>query len=361
MAVSHTWADDLFAPGLLFQDTPGRRALECLAGSEWKEISHCWIDTLCIDQNDPEDKHRQIPLMGEIYGNAQVVIILIRECLGLSQSEIDAMTRSVQGAIEMSETDSWQQDGKQWTSSEQHRRRLKNAMDCLEIFTRPAWGSRVWTLQEFILAKRTVWVGSDLQPLKVDERLFQEIPNVCDYLSIEECLVPKYSKLYSHFAGMAGARLKKIEPTRVMELLGNRTATIPEDEIYGLMSASGVVLQQTGVTGKEKVWTLWWEKAIQTGHLRWALLPPSIPLIPGSPALRNCIMPEYSVRHLASTNSVLDAVQPYGPVDITSGIVSMVGRVAGRCEIYKKLGLIHIEDDGTVIRDLTLILFADNN
>ena len=361
VAISHTWADNLFPPGISYHETAGSKSLEWIFTSDIKEIQHGWIDTLCIDQNDPEDKQRQIPLMGDIYGNAQVVVIVAGECLGgLSQAEIDVMAESVQGAIEMSETGSWLQDGKQWTSSEKHRRKLKRAMDCLEIFTRPAWGSRVWTMQEFILAKRTIWVGGDLRPLRVDERLFQAIPDVCDYLAIEECLVPKYSKLYSHFQGMAGAHLKKIESTRVMELLGNRTATVPEDEIYGLMAASGVVLHQTNVTGKEKVWTLWWERAIETGHLRWALFPPSTTPDPLD-ASRNCIMPPYSVRHLASANSVLDAVQPYGPVEVSRGVVSMVGRLAGRCQISRKLGRIHINEDGTAVRDVTLVFFANNN
>lgn len=361
VAVSHTWADQLFAAGTSFEETHGRKAIACLSDSEFQNVTYCWIDTLCIDQNDPEDKRRQIPLMGSIYGNAEVVIIVTRERLGLSQSKIDEIAASVHGAVQMSETGSWLQDGKQWTSSQQHRNSLKKAMDCLEIFTRPVWGTRVWTLQEFILAKRTIWIGSDLQPLRMDERLFQAIPDVCDYLSIEECLVPKYSKLYSHFQGMAGASLKKIEPTRVMELLGNRTATVPEDEIYGLMAASGVVLHQTDVIGKEKVWTLWWEKAIQTEHLRWALLPPAIPVIPDPGDLRNCIMPQYSVRHLASTNSVLDVVQPYGPTQVSGGVVTMQGRVAGHCEILRRLGRIQIDEDGAVVRDVTLILFASNN
>lgn len=361
MAVSHTWADQLFAAGSAFQETPGSKAIACLSDSEMKKIDYCWIDTLCIDQNDPGDKRRQIPLMGDIYGNAQVVIIVTGERLGLSQAEIDQIAASVEDAVQMSETDSWLQDGEQWTSSQQHRSKLKKAMDCLEIFTRPTWGTRVWTLQEFILAKRIIWVGGDLQPVKIDEGLFQAIPNVCDYLAIEECLVSKYSKLYSHFSGMAGAHLKKIEPTRVMELLGNRTATVPEDEIYGLMAASGVVLHETGITGKEKVWALWWEKAIQTGHFRWAMLPPAIPLIPDPRDVRNCIMPQYSVRHLASTNSILDVVKPHGPTEVSAGVVTMQGRLAGRCEILRRLGRIHIDEDGAVIRDVTLILFANND
>ena len=361
-AISHTWADQLFAPGVPFQETLGRKAIACLSDTEYKHIDYCWIDTLCIDQSDPEDKQRQIPLMGDIYGNAAVVVILTLEPFEISQADIDAVTEDVKGAVEMSVDGSWLEHGKLWTLSEKHRRRLGRAMDCLEVFTRPMWGSRVWTMQEFILAKRTIWIGGDLQPLKVDERLFQAIPDVCDYLSIEECLGGKYSKLYSHFQGMAGARQGQIEITRVMELLGNRTATVPEDEIFGLMAASGVVLEETNIVGKEKVWSLWWEKAIRTGHFRWALLPPATPTVVNPPNFgRNCIMPAFSVRHLASANSALDSGQPYGPVEVEDGTVSMTGRLVGRCEIIRKLGRIHQAQGGELNRDVTLILFASNN
>ena len=209
--------------------------------------------------------------MGQIYGGAEAVAILVKDHLGLTQAKVDAASELVREAVEMSRSGSWVE----WTSSEKRRRYLKKAMDMLEVFTKPSWGSRVWTMQEFILAKRTVWIGGDFQPLRVDEWLFQALPDVCDLLSIEECLVPKYAKLYSHFQGMAGAHLRLIDSTRVMELLRNKVATVPEDEVYGLMSASGVVLDDANTIGKEKVWALWWEKAIRDGNLRWALLPPA--------------------------------------------------------------------------------------
>jgi Heterokaryon incompatibility protein (HET) len=362
IAISHTWADKLFPPGVPFSESSGSRAVHSLSQTEYKDTNYCWIDTLSIDQVDDEDKQRQIPLMGLIYGNAVVVAIVTKEPFGLSQEQIDSVTGSVQGAVDMSTNSLWLQEGKQWTSLEKNRRRLKRAMDCLEVFTRPVWGSRVWTMQEFILAKKTIWIGSELKPLRIDERMFQAIPEVCNYLSIEECLISKYAKLYHHFSGMAGAHFQLIDSTRVMELLGNRTATVPEDEVYGLMAASSVVLQETNVKGKEKVWAMWWEEALRTGHFRWALLPPAIPEAPDSPSTqRNCIMPAFSVRHLTSANSALDSVQPYGEVEVKAGTVSMIGRLAGRCDMIRKLGRVCLDHDGVVARDITLILFASNS
>ena len=363
VAVSHAWAENLFPPGVSFRAATGSKALDTLSCTQYESIPYCWVDTLCIDQNDPLDKERQIPLMGSIYGQAEVVVIVTKESFGLTQDYIDTITAAVQDAVDMSTEDPWMIKAQEWINSPKNYDSLKQAMDMLELFTRPIWLSRVWTMQEFILAKRTLWIGSDLKPLRVEEKLFQAVPDVCDTLAIEERFGGKYSKIYSHLMGMASAFLKTIEPTRVMELLGNRTATIPEDEIYGLMAASGVSLKQTSYIGKDKVWALWWEEAIRTGHFRWALLPPSIPNTPEPPHLqRNCIMPSVSVRHLASTNSVLDSVQPYGSVSVQNGTVSMMGHLVGRCTIIRRLGRIQQEEvNGTVFREITLILFASNN
>lgn len=364
LAVSHTWADNLFRLDVPFAESSGRLAIiRLLESEEHTKIGYCWIDTLCIDQNDNGDKKRQIPLMGKIYGDAEVVAIVVKEHLGLTQAKVDAAAYMVRDAVEMSKRDAWLEKGNQWSSSEGHRGHLKRAMDVLEVFTRPAWGSRVWTMQEFILARSTVWIGGDLQPLKVDEWLFQAIPDVCNQLSIEECLIPRYAKLYSHFQGMACAHLGLIDSTRVMELLGNKIATVPEDEVYGLMSASGVILGDANTVGKENAWARWWEKAVQDGSVRWALLPPaSVSNTASRPNLpRNCAMPEFSVRHLCSSNSGLDRVIPYGSVDVHRGTVSITGRMAGRCHITQTLGRIYLDADGKVARDVTLCLFANRN
>jgi hypothetical protein len=157
---------------------------------------------------------------------------------------------------------------------------------------------------------------------------------------------------------MAGAHLGLIEPTRIMELLGNKKATVPEDEIFGVMAASGVVIDAK-TKGKENVWAQWWEKAIQTGHLRWALLPPAIPTTPS--ISRNCTMPAFSVRHLASADSSLDSVQGYGPFDVKNGTVSITGLWAGSCKIIRKLGRVYEDPPDLIHRDITLILFALDN
>jgi hypothetical protein len=117
---------------------------------------------------------------------------------------------------------------------------------------------------------------------------------------------------------MAFVHLRLADRAGVMELLGELTSTVPEDEVYGLMAASGVILSQANVKGKgkDKAWAQWWEEARRTGHIRWALLATDIPAAAADPPTmpRNCIMPGFSVRHIASRNSNLDYVQLYGQV-----------------------------------------------
>ena len=365
IAISHTWAEALFPPNTSFHQQQGAEAIKCLLSQSFPNVQYCWIDTLCIDQADPEDKKRQIPLMGEIYSKAEAVAIISGTPIGLTQEDIDCVTERVEDAVEMYREESWKSEGEKWETG-QRRQFLKEAMDCLDLFTRSPWATRVWTLQEFVLAKSTIWIGGDLIPIRISEELFIAIPDICETLNIAECIMGKYSILYHHYRGMAGARLGQIDRTRVMELLGNRTASLPVDEVFGTMAASGVVIEQLGVESKEEAWRLWWEKAVREGHVRWALLPPAIPALAGATnsqtqGYHNCVMPACSTRHLASLSSGLDTVTSLGRVEVENGTVTMDGRWAGICKHLHKLGRVHQDGKGLLHRDITLILFASNN
>jgi hypothetical protein len=50
----------------------------------------------------------------------------------------------------------------------------------------------------------------------------------------------EFAILHTHFSGMATSRLGDNDATRIAELLGNREATGPVDEVYGIMAASTV-------------------------------------------------------------------------------------------------------------------------
>ena len=362
IAVSHAWGEALFPPNVPFDLQPGAAAILILVAERFPHIRYCWIDTLCIDQNDENDKQRQIPLMSEIYGKADVVAIVLAIPLGLTQAGVDEMAKGMIDVLEMYREESWPEHGRRWQTGI-HRKRLIQAMDCLEVFTRSPWANRVWTLQEFILGKAQIWIGSDLVPIRTNEELFLALPDICETLSIHECIGGKYAPLSHYYRGMVAASMGLIDRTRVMELLGNRTASVPVDEIYGTMAASGVTIDPEKFGSKETAWNAWCEEAVRVGHVRWALLPPiaAPPGISKPSQPSNCVFPACSERHLASSSSCLDSVTPLGTAKVKDGTVSLDGRLAGLCVIRRKLGRTHQHPIGMVHRDITLILFAHND
>lgn len=360
IAVSHTWSDALFPSTLSFSLQPGSQAVRRVQAECYPDVAYCWIDTICIDQNDDEDKKRQVPQMDIIYGKAQAVAIVFQTHVGLTQASIDDMTRNVEGALKMFREETWQEEGRKWEYG-QRRQALRNAMDMLNHFTRSPWATRVWTLQEFILAKHIIWIGGDLVPLRVEEEMFVALPDVCETLNITECVMGPYAVLYQYYRGMAGVRMGTVDRTRVMELLGNRKASVPVDEVYGVMAASGVIVAQMDVQSKEEAWRLWWRRAMEEGHVRWALLPPTSASLETTLESRNCVLPSFDTRHLASSSSGLDTVRLSELTGLQDDAVLLAGRWAGFCRIICRLGRVHQDLNGLLHRDITLILFASCN
>lgn len=325
---------------------------------KFKDIEHCWTDTLCIDQSSDDDKHRQIPLMGRIFGDAAAVLILLRTALGLDQAEVDRFTELLQPAVKMDEEETWQEHGQYWQSGD-GRNLIVTGMRGIARLTRTAWTTRVWTLQEYILARQVVWIGTDLRPVVVLDVLFAALPDICDTLLIEECLGEEFQKIYSFFSGMANTRLRRGDRTRVMELLGNRSASIPADEVYGVMAASDVEIPSRAGMHKEDAWQLWCEEAVRKGHVRWLLMPAVLDGSAKSSSPKvNCAFPAFNGRHKASASSGLDSVSPLGATSVANGTCEVSGRWIGACKLMTKLGTVHEPTPNRIHRDITLILFA---
>jgi hypothetical protein len=121
-----------------------------------------WIDAICINQEDQEEKAGQIPLMGTIYSSAQVVYIWFGEGNKLADDVMDYLGRCTLPLKSSTASEvnnqlltmpflSWR------VAMNLHIRRLfhwskaahYNGLE--EIMRRP-WITRLWTLQEVVLA-----------------------------------------------------------------------------------------------------------------------------------------------------------------------------------------------------------------
>lgn len=161
-ALSYTWG----APGRIGtiqvdgQDIPvGQNlftAIRRLCRESW--VGYLWADALCINQGDDDEKSHQVPLMGQIYGQADTVLVWLGEELDSTERAFWFMRKSClygQELMDMIQRDSSDPP----TSVHPHLKALlqvrleslnddsnKHAVD--QLFQNPYW-TRVWVLQEF--------------------------------------------------------------------------------------------------------------------------------------------------------------------------------------------------------------------
>lgn len=84
LALSYVWGDpdvtkNITVDGMTFAATTNLfAALEILAiGSEDEEDHNYWIDAICINQMDIQERSDQVQMMGDIYKNAKAVVAWI--------------------------------------------------------------------------------------------------------------------------------------------------------------------------------------------------------------------------------------------------------------------------------------------
>ncbi|KAF2147607.1 hypothetical protein K461DRAFT_330248 [Myriangium duriaei CBS 260.36] len=307
IAASHAWIDKSFPSDA--HDLPkyfGGRGLKAVIHQCIPIVRYCWIDRICIKQRDRQDKLQQIPLMAQIFGQAEAVVVLINA--------------RICSALAMREEESYREHGKHWQQG-YGRQLLVRVMNGLLGLSSTVWMSRVWTLQEYLLGKDIYWIGLDLIPVKINDH--------------------------------------RIDRTRIMELVGNRVTKKDADYIYGAMSGSGVTLDPIAGETKQEAWRRWWELAIQKGNIRWMLLP--VDGVPGDlTEQRNCIMPYFATRHKVSASSGLDFVRPLGSITLDCGGVNILIRRVGSVTALQRLGKVFESRDGRISRDIKLILFAES-
>lgn len=157
------------------------------------EKTPLWIDAVCINQEDNEEKSCQVAIMGRIYRRAESVFVslgaayddseLLYEAAPELKALQDRMIEAPRGSCERCEHLSWLSRSKggfwkyethaqhAWAESlhEEKFRRLKAAY--LSFIGRPYW-RRVWIMQEIVLARQVnVACGQQIDTLQNLRRL----------------------------------------------------------------------------------------------------------------------------------------------------------------------------------------------
>ncbi|KAN0108649.1 Heterokaryon incompatibility protein (HET) domain containing protein [Hyaloscypha variabilis] len=105
------------------------------------EVRILWIDAICIDQSNIEERNHQVPLMKAIYSNAVLVCIWLGSPSPGSDDAMAILKQLGQGTL--------------LSKIRLGDRRLENddLESVIQVMRRP-WWTRTWVRQELILAKR---------------------------------------------------------------------------------------------------------------------------------------------------------------------------------------------------------------
>ena len=343
-AISHVWSENLFPiySKHSMASTDGLKMVLLYNEQFLIKVAYCWIDTWCIDQENDDDKRLQIPLMARIYQQAQTVLVTVQQCMGSCQEVWDEASLSLDELTEKVDLMDGLPLDQQLEAHDQISGQIHSIFSLLRWISVLPWNQRIWTAQEYILAKHVVWLGADRSTLQM---LPEDIVQACDLWSsflatllkpgsqqmpgISERASPLLESI-STFRLMNNLRLGKTNSTEVMRLAKTRESTLQEDQIYGLMAASGVaidpILMESG--SMDCLWQRWWERAVIEGHLQWILMP-NLERGLQDPAFRNCIKPSFNARCDAAQELDFASVIRAGPIEMKDGTISISARIGG--------------------------------
>ncbi len=170
-----------------------------------------WIDAICINQQAIEEKNAQVALMGEIYKGASEVVAWLGEGDKDVENAFDFIALHGHGEHEHPE--------KARMIFTEDRISTNEYRDSLDIFSSLRYWSRMWTVQEVLLAKvLTIRYGFRQMPAYCVE-------NINHFIALEN-MVPSQKRILSgripvHLTPMA-ITLKRRTVQRIHRLMSGR-------------------------------------------------------------------------------------------------------------------------------------------
>ncbi|KAH8820206.1 heterokaryon incompatibility protein-domain-containing protein [Xylogone sp. PMI_703] len=160
-ALSYTWGPPNFTASIVINKMSYPVTVhlaDCLRTLRYiDKPRYLWIDALCINQFDIDEKSRQVRAMLLIYKNAFRVIIWLG-------SAVDKKTRQFLYLLSKEEETKEREETIRET---QHDKACKKALEEIvgltALFLKNPWFSRTWIRQEFVVARKAYFVCDDIE------------------------------------------------------------------------------------------------------------------------------------------------------------------------------------------------------
>ncbi|KAI1391879.1 HET-domain-containing protein [Hypoxylon trugodes] len=182
------------------------------------ELRRLWIDAICIDQENIQERNHQVHMMKRIFSSASSVVVWLGEATG-----------SVFSTLEMILRCNWSRGKKNlFNYPEESLRGL------CELFARP-WWKRIWIVQEVVAARElVVLLGTTIFPWVMLE-------NLCRAIQLAEFLIHPLASMvrdcgYQKFTVLEHFRRNRSMPlVRLVQCTQDYQATDSRDKLYALL------------------------------------------------------------------------------------------------------------------------------
>lgn len=200
---------------------------------------HLWIDAVCIDQQSVTEKNIQVPLMSDIYCRADRTIMwlgadtdpdmtdVLRRAsrYGSYVNALKSGYRSIRGRAsnEIRHTSSWTAPILSPTETERIFRLLSNP-----------WFTRMWTIQEFLLSKSSVFRLGDVKCSSDDLLTYYHMgKNLVKRTDLEHF---RMRNILLDFVPSVASEYFLDFINLVINLVVLNNSTDPRDKVYGILA-----------------------------------------------------------------------------------------------------------------------------
>ncbi|UKZ73881.1 hypothetical protein TrVFT333_001535 [Trichoderma virens FT-333] len=233
-ALSYTWGKPEFTEPLILDGdfvihiTPNLRDALLRFRSKLS-VRRLWVDAICINQQDDDDKTKQIPLMTEIYKRCSGVLVWLgNDSHGSSSMEsVNTYSRQID-----------------------HQNDERVIQDDLESLVRLPWFGRRWIVQEVVLNPNvTLFCGESQIPWL---RLLQVVRNSQNMSGLLSVVKTMESIWIYHCLGIEASSQAPLRLLDLLSVLSELGCVDARDRIYALAGlASDTFLTQPGEVSRD--------------------------------------------------------------------------------------------------------------
>jgi hypothetical protein len=188
---------------------------------------YCWWDILCMPQDNQDEINQEIPLMGDYYAGAEITLVLSTAEYNISDDFWELC--KLLDRCEDEERD-FTSDEYMWIAS------CKSPMI---DFSKEQWFTRIWTLQETVLSKNTIFACKNGSYLNLTNLLYltSKLDSMLDMYSYK--IFYKSVLCMKFLCKIMDRDYTKMDMKSVMSLSLGREYTRSPDKFYGIFGILG--------------------------------------------------------------------------------------------------------------------------